>query len=182
MLAACLVIRCQAGHAFITWLHTNITAKVNSLLSRHHPLLLREESLVVLSRYRVVLVSALSSSALAIIRHEVRVEGADVVVSAPIVSLSLCLHLIPTSTVLATAVESRRLYTGELRLVRTTSSLHMLWLLLLVHHLLLLQLVRHHGLMRMLMLMLLHNSKMNNTNATNLKSFNFPFWLFKKEM
>ena len=107
-------------------MHTNITAKVNSLLSRHHTVLLREESLVVLSRHRVVLVSALSSSALAIIRHEVRVEGTDVVVIAPIVSLSLCLHLIPTSTVFVAAVESRRLYTGELRLVGTTSSLHML--------------------------------------------------------
>ena len=107
-------------------MHTNITAKVYSLLSRHHPVLLREESLVVFSRYRVVLVSALSSTALAIIRHEVRVEGTDVVMSAPILSLSLCLHLIPAATVLVATVESRRLHTGELRLVGTTSSLHML--------------------------------------------------------
>ena len=109
-----------------------------------------------LSWHGVVLVSALSSTTLAVIRHEVRVEGADVVVCAPIINLSLCLHLMPATAESIAAVESRRLYTRELRLVRTSGSLHMLRLLLIVQHLLLLQLICHHDvLMRVLMLLVL---------------------------
>ena len=104
-----------------------------------------------LSWHGVVLISALSTTTLAIIRHEVGVERADVVVCAPIINLSLCLHLMPATAESIAAVESRRLYTRELRLVRTSGSLHMLRLLLIVQHLLLLQLVR----VRVLMLMFL---------------------------
>ena len=116
MLSTCLVFRCQARHAIITRLHTDIAAKIDSLLHGHHPVLICEESLVVLSWHRVVLVSALPSTALAIIRHEVWVERSDVELCASIISLSLCLHFIPDTAVII-AVERRRLCTGELGLV-----------------------------------------------------------------
>ena len=133
-----------------------------------------------LSRHGVVLVSALPSTALAIIRHEVRVERSDMVVCAHIITLSFCLHFIPAATVIIAAVECWRLLTRELGLVGTSSGLHMLRLLLLIHHLLLLHLVHHHDLVRMLMLMLLNNSQMYKYQRDQFKTLDYPFLIIQK--